>query len=82
MALNRGELLTPAAKMARMYQKAIEQIVAGTLQSYSIQGQSFTKQDLPKLEAGLKYWRRQATRETYGCRLSADVRQNIPESVE
>jgi len=81
MSLDRGEMLTPAAEMARHYQVAIKKIVAGTVSSYSIGGQSFTKQDLPKLQEGLKYWRRQATRENYGCRLVADVRSSEPEEV-
>jgi len=60
--------------MAQLHQDAITEIVAGTVSSYSVLGQSFTKLDLDKLERLCAYHDRRATMALHGVRSVADLR--------
>lgn len=60
-------------KRAQLYRDAIDQIVAGTVAQYSVLGQSFTKQDLQKLEALAEYHERKHTNSLLGVRAAMDV---------
>ena len=68
-----ADLKTPK-QMAEAYQTAIDAIVSGQLQSYSIPNRgSFTKFDLPALETAYRYWRRMAEQDEFGCVSLADA---------
>lgn len=55
-------------------QEAILSILAGTVQSYSIAGRSFTKLNLKDLEEMYTYYETRANRDSYGIVALADQR--------
>jgi hypothetical protein len=68
------DLLRTANEMAQMYQNAIVELIEERVSTYTIAGRSYTKNDLDKLERGLRYWSRQATIDHHGGRSAPDVR--------
>ncbi len=60
-------------EMAALYRKAIVQIVSGTVSSYSVLGQSFTKHDLKSLEDLCEYHERKYSTSLVGSRAVADL---------
>jgi len=65
-----------ATQMAEMYEAAIEALVTGRTQSYSIAGRSFNRLDLSALEKLYQYWRSRAEESTFGNVSYADLRGN------
>jgi len=66
-----------AEEMALLYEAAIESLVAGNTQSYSISGRSFTRLDLSTLERLYAYWRARAEQATTGSVSYADLRGGL-----
>lgn len=57
--------LKTSQEMAELYQGAIDNLLTGKLQSYTIPGRgSFQKVDLPALERAYRYWLAQAREES------------------
>jgi hypothetical protein len=52
---------------------AISELVAGRLQSYSIAGRSFTRNDMNTLRSLAEYFRRRYAETTYGAVTYADM---------
>lgn len=46
-----------ASEMAAMYLDAERKLVAGGLQSYTISGRTFTRNNLAEIRKGYEYWR-------------------------
>lgn len=66
--------LKTATEWAELYESAITALVGGGVSSYTIQGRSFTKNDLGILTDLHKYWSARATEESSGFTSTADMR--------
>lgn len=69
-----SDTLPTALEMAQAYQTALDGLLSGNIQSYTLPtGVTVTRNNLAMLESGLRYWRKEALRSANGMKTIANM---------